>query len=80
VPASDSDGIGTDTGVDHGWVMNVTFVLAIVLGVPLVVVLSFTRPLPTWESWVAFTVRIGAVVWLCIALGVYAYARWLSST
>lgn len=63
-------------GVDHGWVMQVTFVLTILVGAPLVGLLSVLTALPTWESRVAFAVRVGAVVWLCTAVGVYAYARW----
>jgi membrane protein YdbS with pleckstrin-like domain len=63
-------------GVDHGWVMQVTFVLAIALGAPLVAVLSLFVALPTWETRLAFAVRVGAVVWLCTAIGVYLYARW----
>lgn len=62
-------------GVDFGWVMQVTFVLGIVLGAPLVAGLSLFRGLPTWEARVLFAVRVGAVVWLLIAVSVYAYAR-----
>lgn len=63
-------------GVDFGWVMQVTFVLGIVLGAPLVAVLSLLRELPTWEARVLFAVRVGALVWLVIAVGAYVYARW----
>lgn len=62
-------------GLDYGWVMQVTFVLTVVAGAPLVAVLSLARPLPTWEARVAFAVRVGAVVWILTALSVYAYAR-----
>lgn len=62
-------------GVDFGWVMQVTFVLGILVGAPLVAVLSLSRPLPTWETRVLFAVRVGALVWLVTAVGVYAYAR-----
>lgn len=62
-------------GVDFGWVMQTTFVLSIALGAPVVAVLSLLRSLPTWESRLLFAVRVGAVVWLVLAVGVYAYAR-----
>jgi hypothetical protein len=62
-------------GVDFGWVMQVTFVVTIVLGVPLVAGLSLVVALPTWGSRAAFAIRVGAVVWLVTAIGAYAYAR-----
>ncbi|PSQ58007.1 hypothetical protein BRD18_06760 [Halobacteriales archaeon SW_7_71_33] len=62
-------------GVDYGWVMQTTFVLTIVLGAPLVGLLAFLRPLPTWTARAGFAVRVGAVVWLVTAVGVYLYAR-----
>ncbi|PSQ38197.1 hypothetical protein BRD13_07130 [Halobacteriales archaeon SW_5_70_135] len=62
-------------GVDYGWVMQTTFVLTIVLGAPVVGLLAFLRPLPTWTARAGFAVRVGAVVWLVTAVGVYLYAR-----
>lgn len=63
-------------GVDHTWVMQVTFVVTLAAGVPLVVALSALANLSTWSARAAFAVRVGAVVWLVTALGVYGYARW----
>ena len=63
-------------GIDFGWVMQVTFVLTIVVGAPVVAGLSLTTSLPTWEDRVLFAVRVGALVWLVTAVAVYAYARW----
>ncbi len=63
-------------GVDYGWVMQVTFVTTIVVGAPVVAILSLFASLPTWGSRLAFAVRVGAVVWLVTAIGVYVYARW----
>lgn len=66
----------TESGtVDHGWVMQVTFVVTIVVGAPVVAVLSLFADLPTWGSRLAFAVRVGAVVWLIAAIAVYLYAR-----
>jgi hypothetical protein len=62
-------------GVDYGWVMQVTFVCTIVVGAPVVAVLSFTTPLPTWEARVSFAVRVGAIVWFLTAVAVFLYAR-----
>ncbi|WP_224449438.1 DUF5822 domain-containing protein [Haloprofundus salilacus] len=62
-------------GVDFGWVMQVTFVTTILVGAPVVAALSTTVALPTWESRVSFAVRVGAIIWILVALGVYAYAR-----
>lgn len=63
-------------GLDYGWIMQVTFALTIVAGAPVVAGLSLLVTLPTWEARVGFAVRVGAVVWLCTAIAVYAYARW----
>jgi hypothetical protein len=62
-------------GVDHTWVMQVTFLATLAGGVPLVAGLSTQVVLPTWEARAAFAVRVGALVWLLTALAVYAYAR-----
>jgi hypothetical protein len=62
-------------GVDYGWVMQVTFVLTIVVGAPVVAVLSAGTPLDSWNARVSFAVRVGAVVWILVAVAVYGYAR-----
>lgn len=67
-------------GVDYGWVMQVTFVLTIVVGAPVVALLSLLVELPTWSARANFAIRVGAVVWLCLGVPVYAYARSHSET
>ncbi|WP_101298187.1 DUF5822 domain-containing protein [Halegenticoccus soli] len=62
-------------GIDYGWVMQVTFVVTILVGAPIVAALSTGASLPTWESRVSFAVRVGAVVWMVTAVAVYLYAR-----
>jgi hypothetical protein len=62
-------------GVDYGWVMQVTFVLTIVAGAPLVALLSLGTSLDSWTEWASFAVRVGALVWFLTAVGVYVYAR-----
>ena len=69
VETSDPDGI------DYGWVMQTTFVLTIVVGAPVVAALSVRTTLPTWGARVEFAIRVGAVVWFLVAIGVYLYAR-----
>ncbi len=67
-------------GVDYGWVLQTTFVLTIVVGAPIVAALSTLTTLPTWGDRAEFAIRVGAPVWLCIGLAVYAYARSHSET
>jgi len=69
VETSDPDGI------DYGWVMQVTFVTTILLGAPVVAVLSLHADLPTWGSRAEFAVRVGAVIWILTALSVLTYAK-----
>jgi hypothetical protein len=62
-------------GVDYGWVMQVTFVVTIAIGAPLVAALSLTTTLETWGARAVFAVRVGAVVWFLTAVCVFLYAR-----
>lgn len=62
-------------GVDFGWVMQTTFVVTILVGAPVVALLSTGIDLPTWGARAEFAIRVGAVVWLLVALSVFAYAK-----
>ncbi len=62
-------------GVDYGWVMQTTFLVTILLGAPLVAVLSTGVDLPTWGARAGFAIRVGAVVWFLTAIGVFVYAK-----
>ncbi|WP_459191392.1 DUF5822 domain-containing protein [Halosimplex sp. J119] len=62
-------------GIDYGRVMQLTFVVTIIAGAPLVALLSLAVSLPTWIDRVLFAVRVGAVVWIVTALAMYAYER-----
>jgi len=62
-------------GVDYGWVMQVTFVAGILVGAPVVAVLSLFVSLPTWPDRALFAIQVGAPVWLVLNLGAYGYAR-----
>jgi hypothetical protein len=63
-------------GVDYGWVMQTTFVLAIAVGAPVVALASlFVPSLGTWPARAEFAVRVGAVLWVVIAVSVFLYAR-----
>lgn len=62
-------------GVDYGRVMQLTFVVTIVAGAPVVALASVPYELPTWAARAAFAVRAGAVVWFVTAVGAYLYER-----
>lgn len=69
VDSSDPD------GVDYTWVMQVTFILSLAVGVPVIAGLSIFVSLPTWGQRATFAVQVGAVIWLAIALLVFGYAK-----
>jgi membrane protein YdbS with pleckstrin-like domain len=62
-------------GVDYGRVMQLTFVVTVLVGVPVVAVLSLSADLPTWSERAAFAVRVGAVVWMLVAVSTYVLER-----
>lgn len=61
--------------IDYGWIMQVTFVTSIVIGAPLVALLSVPVTLDTWTERVQFVVAIGSMVWFAVAIVVSLYAR-----
>ncbi|WP_435096200.1 DUF5822 domain-containing protein [Halorubrum sp. N11] len=62
-------------GIDYGWVMQTTFVVTILVGAPVVAVLSAFVALDSWGARAAFAVRVGAPIWFVTAVAVAAYAR-----
>lgn len=62
-------------GVDYGWVMQTTFVVTIVLGAPIVALLSITATLPTWSARAGFAVSVGAPIWFTTAVSLFVYAK-----
>ncbi len=63
-------------GVDFGWVMQMTFVLTIVIGSPLVAIVGlWVGGLTSWMDRLVFAIRVGAVVWIITAVGLYVVAR-----
>ena len=62
-------------GVDYGRVMQLTFIGTILVGVPIVALLSLSVELPTWGERATFAVRVGAVVWILTAVSMYAVER-----
>ena len=66
-------------GIDYGWIMQVTFVTTLAVGVPVVAAASLFVTLPTWPDRALFAVRVGASVWLLVSLCVYSYARYQKS-
>lgn len=63
-------------GIDYGWVMQVTFILTIIVGAPVVALLSTLVSLPTWSDRALFAMQVAAPVWFVTAISVWAYARW----
>lgn len=61
--------------VDYGWVLEVTFVLTVLIGAPLIAVGSIFVDLPTWTARVTYATMVAAAVWLITAVIVYLYAR-----
>lgn len=62
-------------GVDYGRVMQLTFVVTILAGAPLVALLSIPFSLPTWGARAEFAIRMGAVIWFVTGIGVYVRER-----
>ena len=62
-------------GVDYGWVMQTTFVVTILVGAPVVAVLSVFVTLDSWGARAAFAVRVGAPIWFLTAVVVAVYAK-----
>ena len=65
----------TPEGVDYGWVTQVTFVVTILVGAPIVAILSLNADLPSWGARAEFAVRVGAPIWFLTALVVFTYAK-----
>jgi len=63
-------------GVDFGWVMQVTFVVTILVGAPLVALLSTTVELSTWGARANFAIRAGAPIWLTTNIAAFLYAKY----
>lgn len=62
-------------GIDFGRIMQLTFVTTIVVGAPIVAILSIPFSLPTWSDRAMFAVRVGALVWFVTAIVVYFHER-----
>jgi len=62
-------------GIDYGWVMQVTFVLSIVVGAPVVALLSVPVTLASWTERAQFALGVGSAVWFVVGTLVFLYAR-----
>lgn len=62
-------------GIDYAWIMQVTFVTTIIVGAPVVALVSTQATLPTWTDRVQFAIGVGAVVWFVVGIVVYGIAR-----
>lgn len=77
VEGADAEAVDGDetAGVDTEHVMNLTFVLTLLFGVPTVVVLSLFVPLDGWNEIISFVVRVGAGIWFLTAVALYVRER-----
>ncbi|MEF8779873.1 MAG: DUF5822 domain-containing protein [Haloferacaceae archaeon] len=55
--------------------MQVTFVVTILVGAPVVALLSAGVELSTWGQRATFALRIGAPIWFLTAIAAFAYAK-----
>ncbi len=62
-------------GIDYGWVMQMTFVVTILVGAPVVALLSTVVTLDTWGARAAFAIRVGAPIWFATAVSLAVYAK-----
>ncbi|MFC6716651.1 DUF5822 domain-containing protein [Natrialbaceae archaeon GCM10025810] len=65
----------TPDGVDYGWVMQMTFVTTILVGAPIIALLSIGADLPTWGDRAEFAIRLGAPIWIVAALVMFAVEK-----
>lgn len=57
--------------VDFGWILQMTFVVTVVAGVPLLALGSVFVSLPDWPSRAAYAGAGGGSLWLVTAVGLY---------
>ena len=62
-------------GIDYGWVMQTTFVVTILVGAPVVALLSTQVTLGTWGARATFAVQVGAPIWFVTAVAAAVYAK-----
>lgn len=65
----------SDESVDFGWVMEVTFIVTVLLGAPIVALGGLWFEIEGWNARIIFATTVAAAVWFITAIGVYAYAR-----
>lgn len=65
----------SDEAVDFGWVMEMTFILTVVVGTPIIMVGSLWFDIDTWTARIVFATTVGAAVWFITAIGVYGYEK-----
>ncbi|MFC7202106.1 DUF5822 domain-containing protein [Haloferax namakaokahaiae] len=55
--------------------MQMTFVTTILVGSPIVALLSLNAGLQTWGARAEFAIRVGAVIWFITAVALFIYAK-----
>lgn len=67
----------TPDGIDHGWILQITFIITILVGAPVTALLGIYVDLPTWADRAEFAIRVGAVIWFLTAVITYSYTKYL---
>lgn len=66
--------------VDYQWVLEMTFIVTVVVGVPIIALTSLLVDLPTWTARVTYATSVAAAVWLLTAVVLFGYAWRVRST
>ena len=64
-----------EDAVDFGWVMEVTFVVTVLVGAPIVAIGSLLFDIGGWTDRLVYATTVAAAVWFVTAVVVYGYAR-----
>lgn len=60
--------------VDYEWVLEMTFIVTVVVGVPIIALASLLVDLPTWRARITYATTVAAAVWLLTAVVLFGYA------
>lgn len=64
-----------EESVDYRWVMEMTFILTVVIGTPIIALGGLLVEFDGWTGRVVYATTIAALVWFLTAISVYLYAR-----
>lgn len=61
--------------VDYGYVLEVTFVLTVLVGAPVIALASLFVELDSWTARVVFATTLAGALWFVFAVVIYASVR-----